>query len=271
MKSKSTAPVTDEVLAAYLERELPASEASAIDAELSESAGQRRRLDQLIRIRDTLASPCAEFEGTDLVSAVRQKMSAPLQLRSRFRLSWPLGAVVAAAACLMLVGGVTLRSPIADEFRVKSSAQLGSDAERWASVKAYRAGENGVATAFAGKIRKGDGLLFSYTNLGSQPFGYLMIFVVDQTGEVRWFHPAYLQPGENPQSIPINKGVTGVELPELIRQDFAPGRAYLHALFSSRPLRVLEMEGILRNGKSGSEGLALPHAIDRVQHFEVEP
>jgi len=125
-----------------------------------------------------------------------------------------------------------------------------------------------------GPVSTTDGFLFSYTNLGNNPFNYLVIFAVDARKNVRWFYPAYEQLGTNPTSIPIKQGLADVPLPDLIHQDWAPGPIVFHALFSSRPLHVLEVEARVEQAGSVQatrEPLYVSDTWDQVTTTELVP
>jgi hypothetical protein len=119
-----------------------------------------------------------------------------------------------------------------------------------------------------------DGLLFSYTNLGNNPFVYLAIFAVDGRKNVRWFYPAYEIPGTNPASISIKRGLADVPLPDLVHQDWAPGPIAIHALFSYEPLHVQEVEALLEHVGSQQatrEPLNVSGTLDQVTTAELVP
>lgn len=148
------------------------------------------------------------------------------------------------AACL---GGAWLflvypHPPGAEEFRAKSSGTSSNAGKRWAGIQVFKAIEHATPEPLGSELSSSDGLLFSYTNLGSRPFDYLMIFAVDSRGEVSWFYPAHEQIGENPGSISIRNERANIPLGEVIRQDFPPGLLSLYALFTREPHQVLEIE-----------------------------
>jgi hypothetical protein len=127
-------------------------------------------------------------------------------------------------------------------MRAKSAGAGAAGApERWAGISAYRVAGGRAPERLGGRISPDDGLLFTYTNLGPRPFTHLMIFAVDASGQVRWFHPAYQEAGTNPASIPIQTNAN-VPLAEVVSHPFAPGPAVVHALFSRRPVHVREVE-----------------------------
>lgn len=254
-------------LAAYLEQEVTASEAASIETALAESPGATRRLGELDSLRRALREPPAEVMGIDLVARVREGVRLPAP---RPRRSWLRGGLALVAALAVAAGALVLVPRAADEFRAKGAPSGKSDERRWAGVSAYRVDEAGVFSPLGATLPTHAGLVFSYTNLGSRPFGYLMIFGIDAKGEVRWFHPAFEAPGTDPTSIAILPGQARRALGELVVFDLPPGKFTLHALFTRRALHVLEVEALV--AKRGQAGLdALRDASEEVWTTEVTP
>jgi hypothetical protein len=135
---------------------------------------------------------------------------------------------------------------------------------------AHHVTAGGVTERLGAKLPARDGLVFSYTNLGPRPFGYLMIFGIDASGEVRWYHPAYDTFGTNPGSTPIEAGVVSTSLGSLVVHELAPGPFTLHALFTRQPLHVIELEALLRHGGEKALG-ALRDASDQSIVTQVTP
>lgn len=250
-------------LAAFLEDEVTASERAAIEEELENSADARHALQQMQKVRDLLAAPAPALESIDLASrvrtAVRKPGRAPLEGRGRALPVWLFGV----AACL---GGALLffrtQSPNdSREFVAKSNGAPA--AERWAGIRAYRVIDRGTPQPLGAEVSSSDGLLFSYTNLGVQPFDYLMIFALDARGEVHWFYPAYERAGQNPESIAITRGASNVPLGDLVQQDFAGGALTLYALFTRRPSTVLDVEAWLKEAKRPRGDAPMPGALLR--------
>jgi hypothetical protein len=235
-------------LAAYLEGEVTGSERDAVEQQLGESAAARRALDQLRDVKSLLEAPAPTLEGLELGPRVSRALKAPLpKPPSRIGKVWAASvAVMAACAALALL--IAGRPSHDAEFTAKSSSRALPDAKRWAGVRVYRVAGQAAPEPLGESVSGADGLLFSYTNLGQQPFGYLMLFGVDAKGEVRWFYPAYDVAGENPQSIAVARGAADVALGELISHDFAPGPLAIYALFTSEPHHVLEVEGWAKSG-----------------------
>ncbi|MFZ5897019.1 MAG: anti-sigma factor family protein [Myxococcota bacterium] len=230
-------------LAAYLEGEITASERAGIEAELRDSADARRTLDQLQNVKNLLATPAVDLESIDLASRVRAAVRHPAggrkaARRQRWSPLW-LGGL---AACVGGVLFIVARPNDDAEFRSKANATISSEGNRWAGIQVYRVSDGGAPERLSARMAPHDGLLFAYTNLGKQPFNYLMIFAVDAANQVRWFYPAYETVGTNPKSIAIERGRANVALGDLVQHDLADGALTLYALFTKEPASVLEIE-----------------------------
>jgi hypothetical protein len=272
-----------QMLAAYLEGEVTPSESAAIEAELADSARARRRLEELRRIRAALAAPAADVEAADVVEPVMHAIErgagdTAAGRRTPAGRGWPAWRVgaVAAAACLAGAAGFAIvarpRAPAGGdaEFRARGGAARAAAGERWAGVQAYHVASAGEPERLGARLPAGDGLLFAYTNLGPRPFAYLMIFAVDAGGAVRWCHPAYERAGQNPTSIPLRAGEARVQLAEVIRHELAPGPLEIRALFTMRPLSVLEVETWLAGRPAAGAPLPWPDASLQVIDTVVE-
>jgi len=231
-----------ETLAAYLEGELTQSESARVEADLREDADAQRRLEQVRRILSVLRRQGSELEGLDLVVGVRQALLETPSPAWKRPGRWLAVGGVAAAAGVAFFAAKRPATVEVSEFQARSLSMEASDATRWAGVRIYRVRPSGEPQPLQGTLSPGEGLLFAYTNLGAQPFDYLMLFAVGATGQIHWFYPAYDQPGTDPQSIEIEHRTAEVLLNEVVRHQYAPGPLLLGALFSRKPLRVSEVE-----------------------------
>jgi len=253
-------------LVAYLEDEITPSEQARIEAHLRDSTEARRELLQLQDIRDALSGAIPELESIDLAPAVRRAARAPYAPPAPRRWASPM-ALAGLAACAAIVLWVALpeRAP---EFRARS-VSLQPRREQWAGIQVYRVGPHNDPQRLGDHLAQSDGLLFSYTNLGAHPFAYLMIFSIDARGAVRWYHPAYEREGTDPSSIPIERGAAQAPLAEVIHQDLAPGPLRIGALFSARPLHVLEVEAFVQERHGDLSDLPWPDAALETIPVEV--
>jgi hypothetical protein len=155
--------------------------------------------------------------------------------------------------------------------RVRPKGALpAADPDRWVGVELARARAGGAAEAVAPGSRLAPGeLMVTYTNLGPDPFSYLMVFAVDAAGEVRWLYPAYQSAGTDPTAIPIAVGAAGVALPDLIEHEFAAGRLAVCGLFLRAPLAVSQVEAALAGGQP-APGERLPFSGSGQHCFDLE-
>lgn len=244
------------LLSAYLEGEVTDSERTSIDAWLKDSAEARRTLQQLSNVRELLAAPATELESLDLAarvrSAVRKPVVAGRAVQRAHSRRWAPLWLGGAAASLGLLSLFALNpfGQDAAEFRAKGNELRVSEGSRWAGIQIYRVRAGSAPERLGPNVGADDGFVFSYTNLGAHPFQYLMIFAVDANAEVRWFYPAYVAAGTNPESIAIERGGANVPLGELVRHDFADGELSLYALFTNAPANVLQIEDwVLKHGR----------------------
>lgn len=243
----------DEALAAYLEGEMTASEKLALETELEANAKVRGRLGQLRQIREALSAAEPALEGIDLPAAVQAALRRPAPTPARRSPWWAavMGTVALATSWLILSFGLPHESGV--EFRARSLGS--SSAERWAGIQAYRLGEGAQPEPLGPQMSASDGLMFAYTNLGPDPFEYVMIFARGSTGQVSWFHPAYEREGTDPASTPIEPGRAQALLAEVIRHEYEPGPLTIYGLFTRRPLQVSAVEAWLGEHPHGvSEG-----------------
>jgi hypothetical protein len=96
------------------------------------------------------------------------------------------------------------------------------------------------------RVSARDELAFTYRNERGKAF--LMIFAVDTSSHVAWYHPGWTDPASNPKAIPITTQVGFKELPEAVRQPLQSGRIALHALFMDSAVDVRSIEERVAHG-----------------------
>jgi len=270
--SSTPLPLPTRVLLRYIEGDLTRSETDQIEHLLAECSVSRRRLTELLEMQSQLRSGDPTLEQVDVVSAVRAAIQSQgtqriVASRSVRRLI-PLGIGLAAAAAIAITfrvhppGGTD--SPTGgthdEEFRAKSAAPM-SDKPRWVDLDVARVPATEAPQALGETLPASDGLLVSYTNLGPQPFRYLMVFAVDVAGDVFWLYPGYNRLDSDPTSVEIETG--RAPLPEVIHHTPHPGRLTIHGVFTRSPLKVSDVEGavnaLVRSGRWKSTlSLTLP-------------
>jgi len=148
--------------------------------------------------------------------------------------------VAAAAAVLLTV------SPPSPGPTARSG---GGASGRLAWITVFQAGAEDAPLRRVDEAARADApFAFAYSNLADSPYRYLAIAGRDAAGGVRWFHPAYTDASQRPQSVTIEAGVADVELKELVGFDLPPGRLEVCALFSTTPLDVHSLDARLESG-----------------------
>jgi hypothetical protein len=248
-----------------------ASERVQVERAVAESTQTARELRQLVRVKEALGQPPrVELENIDLAARVFEALSSARQRPSALRSRLPLWLGAAAAlVVLVFVAPFGRRSNFESpsEFQARAANPGASEAARWAGIRIFRVSGDALPVRVKNQITLGDGLVFSYTNLGARPFEYLMIFAVDARGSVRWFYPAYECARSDPTAFGIARAAEAT-LPELIHQDFEPGDVSVYALFSHEALPVSAVERWL--AESHGKLTALPVKDATLQTFELE-
>jgi hypothetical protein len=156
----------------------------------------------------------------------------------------------AAAACLALLAtGQGVRRSERD-FGVRGLASDGTGP----ALEIYRVTGDGATKPADGWMAAGDELAFAYRN----PTGFtrLMIFGVDDRGDIYWFHPAWTDANQDPVAVPINAGVGPFELPEAIQHQVRGGRLRIVALFTNTAASVRSLEETWRSARRDPPGSA---------------
>jgi hypothetical protein len=277
--SEPDRPVPMRTLAAFLEGEVTRSEALEIEASLRDCATTRRRLEGIDGLRQALSELPHGVDGLDLVPAIRLAIvnaRAAHSPRLPRRIARPCAGLLAFAVVLALVmwsRGRTSSNPVISGFHpvmtdsIKSNlgaTDASGTLDRWVGidVSIIDVRGNSRPSSAGGTVRSEEGLVFRYTNLGHEPFGYLMVFAIDAAHEVHWYYPAYEVAGGDPSSLPISPGVTAMALPDAIYHDLPPGPLTIYGVFSREPLHVLEIEHRVATmiARDGLDPIAPPRA-----------
>ncbi len=243
------------MIARYLEGDLTISQAHAFEKLLENSREARDLFEREKALFAILGDAPAALEQLDIVGGVRARLGrSPPKTRTVFA---ALAAVILSSIGL----GAIISQPDAMQGVVARSAGTKS-ASRWMGVRTWIMAPGGPKLA-GGIVRSDAELLFSYANMGAAPASHLMVFAKDSTGSIRWYHPAWLDPAEDPRAVAIESGVSQQLLPEAIRHELPSGPVVIHALFLSRALSVREVERGLN--LSDSHLQAVHHQTIRIE------
>jgi len=259
-------------LARYLVGEVTRSQAEEMDEHLASCAACRAELEEMREMVGRIGEPTEDVEQKDYMSEVRDRIERGDRAFERRRRRWPLIAGAGAVVVALVIAGVFLLRPSGDgeEFRVKSDDPRIPERDRWVGIRAFRLQAPGAPVSLGDRLEKGEYLVFTYTNLGEKPYDYMMIFAVDEGGEVYWFHPAYTRAGEDPAAIEISRGVEAVELREKVRHDYPEGGLWIYGLFTNDPVRVSSIEPLVKGTPRGQR-IPLKGCAQHILVTEVKP
>jgi hypothetical protein len=181
------------------------------------------------------------------------------------RRSWWLAPALAGLALVM----VKLVAPVTPRPYPDPSAR-GAGAAAAPGLLVYRIPPHGTPRAIErGPIGGDDELAFAYSNPGAWP--YLLVFAVDEHGQVYWYHPAWRIGAPPPAAIRAQAGPGPFELPSATRHALRGRHLVLYAVFARRPLGVEEIERAARATGEGDR-LALPGDLQIIRRaVEVQP
>lgn len=209
-------------------------------------------------------------EGLDPKAAQpRQRLATALGLTSeatwppRRGLRWTLGtASVVGAMALLLVVATRTQPGAGMVSRGKSIETMES-----LDVAVFRVKGERESMRVNDAVSPADELAFAYRNeLGKS---FLMIFAIDGAGHVAWYHPAWMDPADNPRAVPITKQVGFKELPEAVRHPLQGPSLTVHALFMDKARDVRAVEDSVARGEFAADASA--GEVLRTMVFQVRP
>jgi hypothetical protein len=198
---------------------------------------------KLVRDRPGLEERLAVGLGVSLLPA------APASRHLPARRSWMLAAAAAATCVALLVHGRIGRAP-ESEFGVRGPASNVS--VPGPALEIYRVTEDRSTAASEGWMSARGELAFAYRN--PTGFARLMVFGVDDRGDIYWFHPAWTEPSQDPVAIAVAAGEGPFELPEAIRHEIRGNRLRIVALFTNAALSVRAVEEGWRSARPDPAG-----------------
>lgn len=217
---------------------LTPEEAEALRDFVGQHPEMRARYDRLVAIERALEGSNVPRSQLDRMLDAGPPPAAPTRLQTLT----PAIAVLAAAAAVALVA-----LPRDDGF----NARGGGTKDRAAWVSVFKASSDKAPIRPLGEtMKKGDALLFSYTNAQGSPYRFLAVVGLDAQGRAHWFHPAYENEADRPKSVAIDKAVADVELGARVFVDPAPGRMRLCGVFSVEAVDVVAADRELEAKKA---------------------
>jgi hypothetical protein len=203
-----------------------------------------------------------KVDPSGLGPEIRLARGLGLQPRKKALSSWMVANVCATAALLLVALVATRLRPSDGGF-----AGRGAVSPERAEIFAYRTNPWERLEAHA-TIRANDEIAFAYTNPGE--FRRLLVYGVDEHGHVYWYHPAWVEPMDDPHAIAIAAGPELRELPEAIRHSLAGRELTLHAVFVNEDVSVRRVESLLARSTGLGASAVIDGSYERVLPLLVE-
>lgn len=182
---------------------------------------------------------------------------APRQLPAQRR--WVLAAATAAACVALIVHGRIGRAPDS-EFGARGPASIAAGP----ALEIYRVTEDGSTKPSEGWMSARGELAFAYRN--PTGFARLMVFGVDDRGDIYWFHPAWTEAHLDPVAVGVVAGEGPFELAEAIHHEVRGSRLRIIALFTNAEISVRAVEAGWRSARPDPAG-----AVRFETSLEVRP
>jgi hypothetical protein len=173
--------------------------------------------------------------------------AAPASRHLPSRRSWALAAATAAACVALVVSSRVGRAPDS-EFGARGPAPSAAGP----ALEIYRVTEGGASKPSEGWMSARGELVFAYRN--PTGFARLMVFGVDDRGDIYWFHPAWTEAGQDPAAVAVVAGEGPFELPEAIHHDVRGSRLRIVALFTNTAISVRAVEEEWRSARLAPAG-----------------
>lgn len=222
---------------------VPCDQNARVDAHfagrLSPPAEQRLRvhLESCLECRDRYDRQVMLTRYLPGATSPKERLRQALGLTRRgprARPWWWVG--IAAPVALAVTVVIWTRLPAeADGFTARGAAAPALVVETLAA--------DGTLRTVSGRIHAGDEVVFRYHNANRRP--WLMIFGVDASGAIRWYHPAWTDPSQDPAAVPTQPTAALVLLPEAVVHPLVPGRMTLHLVLSDTRLHVRQVERLI--------------------------
>jgi hypothetical protein len=237
---------------AHFERHLPADEIHALFEHLPDCP-----------------SCCDRYEKQLLIETLDPQAPGPkVRMRAGLAPVAPrrIGVVVAAgvfavaASALFVVG----RARPGESFSPRGHARNFDTSPR---IEIYRVAPGTPARRIEDTIGKNDDLAFAYAN----PTGKLrlLVFAVDEHRHIYWYYPAWTDPKDAPQAVPIRQSKELVEMDEAVVQPIDASHVTLFAVFTDEPVDVHEVEARVASLRIVGQNLGLHDAFETSRTLEV--
>lgn len=194
-------------------------------------------------------------EGLDPQKRLARGLGLDRQTGRR-RLAWLAAPALAAAAAIALL---VILQPTSHWQQGELVSRGGPAESSPARLEIYRVRPGESPVRVQDEISVGDELAFAYENRAGKK--RLLVFGVDEGGNVYWYHPAWRDPAQNPVAVAIEGGAGIRELPEAIAHSIRGKSLRIYAVFTDDPLAVESIEALIKRAGKPAEVLPLENVI----------
>jgi hypothetical protein len=211
--------------------------------------------------------PQREWDVAEHVAGVMGRLDRPIEAPRRPRLLAVSGAVLAAAAAVVIFSA----RPAPHEFSARGAA-VASSLSRDVGVQLYAQEAELRPLGSGSSIGTKTALTAGLRNLGNQR-AHLLLFAIDARQTVHWIAPEFTAPGSDPEATSIAAATGERLLPtSAVFDDLAPGPLRVVAVITATPTHVSEVEQ-LSESQLSDRGLLerFPRAEVRQIPLQVSP
>lgn len=136
-----------------------------------------------------------------------------------------------------------------------------------ASLLIYRVPRDSPPLLADDEIFAHDSLAFAYENESGKK--RLLVFGVDEPGNVHWYHPAWADPADDPVAIPIKTGPGPHELHDAVSHALEGESLRVYGLFVDEAVSVRQVEELLRARDPGNSDPLIPSSVQLSRSLHV--
>ncbi|MGH7436225.1 MAG: anti-sigma factor family protein [Polyangiaceae bacterium] len=233
---------TTEDMVLLIDGELTENRATWVRDHLSGCAACREEVASVQALVRNVAAPIEPSPGAleRLLARLDEARAAPAP-RWRPVLAGVLG-LAAVAAAVALIPAAHLRRSDPDGFTARGAPAQPSIA-RDVGVTLYRHAGRLDLLAAGDYVTAQTAYAVSFRNLGADGSAYLAIFAQDSAGEVHWIEPTWVDPAQDPASVPLpHADRESPPRTSVVLERPAVGAMHLFVLVTPVPVRVSEVE-----------------------------
>jgi hypothetical protein len=230
---------TEAELESFADTDLPPEQLRRIEKHLEVCGACAARVVRLGELCSDIAAevPQPAWDVAEHVAGVMARLDRPIEAPRRARWLAVTGAVLAAAAAVLLFNA--RRAP--SEYSARGAA-VASSLSRDVGVQLYAQEAELRPLGSGSSIATKSALTAGLRNLGNQR-AHLLLFAIDAQQTVHWIAPEFTAPGSDPEATTIAAATGERLLPTAaVFDDLAPGPLRVVGVITATPKHVSQVE-----------------------------